>query len=187
MEIEKYKEFTEIAKNNIALMRYLRNFRSDVLTEKYRHIKGCLIFKLSSAKFRIKDAREERNKIRRLKFYKEKEIIPVEGYTRQQFDSCSYGELTYCVTARLQDIREYKDFLNNQEIINKYPVMKAYVVHSLERSEKEIRRLLKMRRVLKKSPYKNWDSRLLTLDMESIEDYSLYNDFVKYKLKEIIK
>ena len=179
MESPKYREYTNIALNHIALVRYIKSFRHDVVVQGFNQIKTGLIFTLSSCKFRIREARKERNNIRKSRYYeKEKETGAIE-YTRQQFDSCAYSELTHCVIARIEWIREERDYLANEELGNKYPIMRGYVLHSLDRNEKEIRRLLKMRRILKKSPYRNWDTRLLTCDMESCESFNLYGEFVK--------
>lgn len=179
METLKYKEYTNIALNRIALMRYIKGFRHDSIVQGFIQIKTGLIFTLSTCKFRIREARKERNKIRREKCYKEEEPMGDIGFTRQQFDSCAYSELTHCVIARIEWIKEDRAYLANEELNLRYPVMHSYVAHALDRNEKEVRRLLKMRRVLKKSPYKNWDSRLLVCDMEPCNAFNLYDEFVK--------
>ncbi len=79
---------------------------------------------------------------------------------REQFDSCSYEELTYCIKARIKDIREFREFLKD-EYSYKYKEVRTSIMFKTLISKSEIRRLLKMRRVLKKSQYKNWDSSLL--------------------------
>lgn len=184
MEIREYKSFTETTLNYINLMRYLKAFRADELVKQFNHARTGLIFTLSSCKFRIREARKERNNIRKAKEYITKEVVADLEFTRQQFDSCAYSELTHCVIARIEWIREDRAYLANEELVTKYPLMAKRIRHSLDRSEKELRRLLKMRRVLKKSPYRNWDSRLLTLDMEPCEDFNLYEEFVKMNNKE---
>lgn len=183
MEIKEYKNFTEIALNHINLIRHLKEFRKDNLVEPFIHTRTKLLFPLSSFKFCIREARKERNKIRKTGKYTPREEIIDLGYTRQQFDSCAYSELTHCVIARIEWIREDRAFLANEELTKKYILMTKQVQHSLERNEKELRRLLKMRSVLKKSPYKNWDSRLLTLDMEPCEEFDLYTEFLKMQNK----
>ena len=185
METLKYKEYTNIALNRIALMRYIKSFRHDTVVQGFMHIKTGLIFTLSTCRFRIREARKERNKIRREKCYEKKEQTGTIEYIRQQFDSCAYSELTDCVIARIEWIREERSFLADKELNTKYFVMRPYVMHTLERNEKEVRRLLKMRRVLKKSPYKNWNSRLLVCDMESCADFNLYDEFVKSSEKVV--
>ena len=179
MENTKYKEYTNIALNRIALMRYIKSFRHDTIVQGFMQIKTGLIFTLGSCKSRIREARKERNNIRKSKYYEKEEQTENLEYTRQQFDSCAYSELTHCVIARIEWIREERAYLAKGELNDKYPIMHEYVLHSLDRNEKEIRRLLQMRRILKKSPYNNWDTRLLTCDMEPCKSFSLYAEFVK--------
>lgn len=81
---------------------------------------------------------------------------------RKQFDSCSYAELTSCIKARIEWIRESRQFLRdkNTEV---YRHTRATVRLTLLRNKLEIRNLLKMRRVLKRSGLKNWDSDKLAI------------------------
>ena len=81
---------------------------------------------------------------------------------RNQFDGCSYEELTSCVKARIEWIRECRDFLNDEHCY-KYGYLRASTALKILRMEDEIRKLLKMKRVLKKSKYKNWNSDLLSV------------------------
>jgi hypothetical protein len=81
---------------------------------------------------------------------------------RKQFDGCSYKELTDCVKARIEWIRECRDFLKDEHCY-KYGYLRASTALKILIMENEIRKLLKMRRVLKKSKYKNWNSELLSV------------------------
>jgi len=81
---------------------------------------------------------------------------------RKQFDSCSYEELTNCVHARIRWIREMKKFLKDENTKD-YGHIKAKCRLSIATDKKEISKLLKMRRVLKKSNLKNWDSDILSV------------------------
>lgn len=83
-------------------------------------------------------------------------------YTRQQFDSCSYDELTRCVRARIEWIRECKRFLDDS-YCRQYGSIRATIGLRVICCKWEIRRLLVMRRVLKRSGLHNWDSRILSL------------------------
>lgn len=73
-----------------------------------------------------------------------------------QFGSCSYDELTSCVKARVKWIREARLFLGDPLTI-KYQHVRGKIRLSMLTNKLEIRRLLIMRRVLKTSPYNNWD------------------------------
>lgn len=172
MEVEKYNKLTTAIEEGIELIRLLKRFRGDELLFKYKHIRTGLIFKLSELKLEIRDNRIARNKVRKgikLAEPTAEDII----WIRHQFDTCSYDELTHCIKARFDDIREYKDYLANEEINSKYPMMRKYVERGLDVTEKEVRRLLKMRRVLKQSVYRNWDSRLLNVPIEKVVDCDL--------------
>jgi hypothetical protein len=81
---------------------------------------------------------------------------------RKQFDSCSYNELTMCVKARIKWIKEYDRFLAD-ELSNKYTHIRVSIVLKKLGCQNEIKRLLKMRRVLKKSAHRNWNSDLLSI------------------------
>lgn len=80
----------------------------------------------------------------------------------EKFNTCSYGELTTCIRGRLNDIREYKRFLMNQEC-KFYPRIAAHIRFDIAFEKYEIRCLLKMRRVLKRSGLKSWDSTRLSI------------------------
>lgn len=184
MEVEKYNLLTVAIKEGIALIRLLKGFRDDELIKEYGHIRTGLIFKISSLNIELRDNRIARNKIRKgiaLNESTEEDII----WIRHQFDTCSYDELTHCIKARFNDIREYRNYLANQEVNAKYPMMRKYVERGLDVTEKEVRRLLKMRRVLKKSVYRNWDSKLLDVPMEEVIECDLRklilgdNQFIK--------
>jgi len=75
---------------------------------------------------------------------------------RKQFDSCSYEELTECVHARVRWIREWRRFLKDNT--HQYGHIRSTAVIKIATNCHEIRRLLKMRRVLKKSGQRNWDT-----------------------------
>lgn len=77
---------------------------------------------------------------------------------KEQFDSCSYNELTSCVKSRIKWIRENKRFLYEEKASSNYPNIKVQCVFKTFELEEEIRRLLEMRRILKSSGRKNWDS-----------------------------
>jgi hypothetical protein len=81
---------------------------------------------------------------------------------RKQFDSCSYDELTGCIIARIEWIRERQKFLKDP---NSHPYGNIRVTVSLNilSYKHEIKKLLKMRRILKKSSYKSWNSDLLPI------------------------
>jgi len=76
---------------------------------------------------------------------------------RKQFDSCSYEELTSCIHARVQWIREYRRFRNDPNTLQ-YGHIRADMIFKILYCNREIKRLLKMRRVLKKSGLRNWDT-----------------------------
>lgn len=76
---------------------------------------------------------------------------------KRQFDSCSYEELTRCAHARIKNIREYRRFLNDP-FSSMYPHIRTKVIFSIAICKSEIRRLLRYRRILKKSDLKNFDS-----------------------------
>jgi len=77
-----------------------------------------------------------------------------------QFDSCSYGELTNCVRYRIKWLKGYRK-IGEEGILKDYPDIMAglRIKAAFERSE--IKKLLKMRRILKKSDLHNWDSVVL--------------------------
>ena len=79
---------------------------------------------------------------------------------RHQFDSCSYEELTSCVHARVSWIREYRRF-RKDDYSTQYGHIRAGLIHQIVICNSEIKRLLKMRRILKKSSLKNWDTERL--------------------------
>jgi len=76
---------------------------------------------------------------------------------RNQFDSCSYDELTSCLKARVEWIRESRLFLADPYTL-KYEHVRAKTILSMAINADEIRLLLIIRRVLKRSKYRNWDS-----------------------------
>lgn len=75
-----------------------------------------------------------------------------------QFDSCSYNELTNCIKARIKMIRENQRFLDDAETYSNYPNIRIQCYFKISDLNQEIRRLLEMRRILKSSGRKNWDS-----------------------------
>lgn len=75
-----------------------------------------------------------------------------------QFDSCSYNELTNCVKARIKMIRENQRFLDDTKASSNYPNIRIQCSFKISDLNQEIRRLLEMRRILKSSGRKNWDS-----------------------------
>ncbi|WP_191556580.1 hypothetical protein [Metabacillus idriensis] len=81
---------------------------------------------------------------------------------RKQFDTCSYSELTNCVKGRIEGIREYRRFLNDDSV-KSYSRIRAKVALSITIEKFEIQRLLKMRRVLKKSGQRHWNSDKLSI------------------------
>lgn len=178
MENIKYEEITKEALGNIKLIRYLRIVRRDNLMRKYKELSRELLFQTTFSTIRLRGAYQDRHLFKAGKL-KLDDTIKEGSITRQQFDSCSYNELTWNIKIKITSIREYQEFLNDETITGKYPFMKTYVEYLLERSEKEIRRLLKMRRVLKKSKYRNWDSDFLSVDIEPLERYDLYTNFIK--------
>lgn len=76
---------------------------------------------------------------------------------RKQFDSCSYDELTCCITGRISWIRESYRFLADRNTAQ-YGHIRVKVIIGINTNKQEIKRLLNMRRVLKRSGLKNWDS-----------------------------
>ena len=76
---------------------------------------------------------------------------------KNQFDSCSYEELTMCIHARVQWIREYRRFRTDDNT-RQYGHIRAILLFKILSCKMEIKRLLKMRRVLKKSSLRNWDT-----------------------------
>jgi len=76
---------------------------------------------------------------------------------RNQFDSCSYEELTLCVHARVQWIREWRRFLKDGST-RQYGHIRSSAVINIATNCLEIKRLLKMRRVLKNSGLRSWDT-----------------------------
>lgn len=81
--------------------------------------------------------------------------------SKTQFNSCSYDELTYCLRHRLEWIRSYRKSQADGVLVE-YPNLNASLRLSCIVQQMEIKRLLKMRRVLKRSNYKNWNSEFLT-------------------------
>lgn len=79
---------------------------------------------------------------------------------REQFDSCSYDELTRCVHARVRWIREYTRFLADP-LTAEYTTVRVNTAIRILSTKHEIGRLLKMRRTLKRSGRRNWDSSVL--------------------------
>ena len=75
---------------------------------------------------------------------------------RYQFDSCSYEELTGCIHARVQWIREWRRFLKDDT--HQYGHVRSTAIIKIATNCLEIKRLLKMRRILKKSDLRNWDT-----------------------------
>jgi len=76
---------------------------------------------------------------------------------RKQFDSCSYEELTSCIHARVKWIREWRKFRNDADTMQ-YEHIRSTAIIKIAVNCREIRRLLKMRRILKKSGLRNWDT-----------------------------
>ncbi len=76
---------------------------------------------------------------------------------RGQFDSCSYNELTSCVHARIEWIRESRKFLKDP-VSRNYPHVSSKQRLNVVINSNEIKRLLKYRRILKKSNLRNFDS-----------------------------
>lgn len=76
---------------------------------------------------------------------------------RKQFDSCSYEELTDCIHARIKWIRESRKFLADSNT-KQYGHIRSKVIFGMATNKFEIRRLMKMRRVLKRSGLRNWDT-----------------------------
>lgn len=76
---------------------------------------------------------------------------------RKQFDSCSYEELTNCIHARVKWIRESRKFLADVNT-REYGHIRSHVILSATTNKFEIRRLMKMRRILKRSGLRNWDT-----------------------------
>lgn len=79
---------------------------------------------------------------------------------KYQFDICSYKKLTDCIHARVQWVRECRGFLKDDNS-KRYGYIRATVRLKIVINCQEIRRLLKMRRVLKKSDLRNWDTNRL--------------------------
>lgn len=75
----------------------------------------------------------------------------------RQFDTMSYAGLTRCVRARIQWIREYNRFLEDEHSKN-YEHIRSTIVLSKLTAEHEINELLRMRRILKASPLRNWNT-----------------------------
>ena len=75
----------------------------------------------------------------------------------KNFDGCSYNELTQCIHARISWIRELRRF-RLDELSKDYPYLRTSLIFKIGSYETEIRRLLEMRRILKDSGFKNWDS-----------------------------
>jgi hypothetical protein len=78
-----------------------------------------------------------------------------------KFNTCSYDELTDCIRARIEWIREYTQFLHDENSLV-YSHLRGVAIARSALYKSEIRRLLKMRRVLKRSRLKNWNSDILS-------------------------
>lgn len=76
---------------------------------------------------------------------------------KYQFDTCSYEELTSCVRARIKWIRECKRFLRDPAS-RPYHHVRMQMALKWRTYEFEIRKLLKMRRILKKSVTRQWNT-----------------------------
>lgn len=77
---------------------------------------------------------------------------------RNQFDSCSYNELTSCAKARIKAIRENQRFLDDFSVNSDYPLIRTQCFFKIHSLKVELSRLLKMRRILKSSGRNNWDT-----------------------------
>ena len=91
-----------------------------------------------------------RHKILRL--FKGKRDVKTK-WQKYKFDSCSYDELTNCIRGRIRDIRNYRNVLSTG--LEKYPYVKQKILKSLEIDLFEIKKLLRYRRVLKRSGCRN--------------------------------
>lgn len=80
---------------------------------------------------------------------------------RYQFDTCSYDELTRCVQARIEWLREVRSFLADP-VTKKYHHVRFHAALDEWTYKVEIKRLLKMRRVLKSSITKQWNTDYFT-------------------------
>ena len=74
----------------------------------------------------------------------------------KDFDGCSYAELTRCIYYRVEKLKEFREFLKDRETGRKYPSVRSSAVFTGLRYELQIKKLMKMRRRLRKSPYCNW-------------------------------
>lgn len=153
----KYKAEYEEKKS---LVSEIHLFRFDDRTMKYGHIRSMLgLAELGCVRdiktmMQLMMAGLQGHKIDEIK--KDK-IKP------KQFDSCSYDELTHCVIARIQWIREYIEMLYDSAIVKEYPSIVNKIKTSIENNRNEIKQLLKMRHILKRSDLKNWDSDRLNI------------------------
>lgn len=76
---------------------------------------------------------------------------------KYQFDTCSYGELTRCVRARIKWIRECRRFIADPTSKG-YHFVRMQMVFKISSLGVEIKKLLKMRRILKKSVTRQWNT-----------------------------
>ena len=153
-----YEELTKEARENIALRKEIRKFRKDSRASEHTHIRASLSMTNLCYKMSTKRLLEDRRLIRQGKPIKEK-IVAIW----HQFDTCSYKELTFCVKGRIRWIRESINFLNNPKLVEEYKIITERVRKGMENDKCEISKILKMRRVLKKSGQRNWNSDRLTI------------------------
>lgn len=76
---------------------------------------------------------------------------------KYQFDTCSYDELTRCVHTRIEWIRECRRFLADHNT-RQYHHVRFQMVMKKWTYKHEVKRLLKMRRILKKSVTRQWNT-----------------------------
>lgn len=83
----------------------------------------------------------------------------------QQFDTCSYEEVTGCVLSRIEWIRECKAFLADENA-KKYSYVRSNTNLKVLLMKAEIQDLLKIRRIMKRNGMKNWDNGLAARNFE---------------------
>lgn len=155
---DEYVALTNEAKEKIALRKEIRKFRADERTSEYRHTRATLGLTSLCYKYAIRRLLADRRLIRqgRTPAAREKAIW-------YQFDTCSYWELSSCIKARIQWIREMASLLENTQISEDYKLVVLTVKQRITNDQNEIVKLLKMRRVLKKSGLRSWDSNVLAV------------------------
>lgn len=86
----------------------------------------------------------------------------------QGFDGHAYDELTRFISARVKYLREYRKFLEDAST-RQYTQVRFTIKLKEITVQHEIRTLLEMRRILKKSALDRWDTKFFKMQDEIIE------------------